>query len=212
MLKRLINSEDGATMVEMTIAMTVLLALLLGFVDFGNAFYQWNAAVKAVEVGARRASITDPIAANLPTAGPVSNPGSPVGAGAYGPFVCTYTGCTNSGGFNYPRFSLIFRGDTAATGATAVADNDNCPALAANQRPGMCHYYPWLKRSNVVVTYSASGLGYQTRQGGPVPTITVSLTGVDFQFFFLSGLMHFTNLTMPSMLSTVTGEDLKNGP
>ena len=39
--------QSGATMVEMAIAMPLLLTLLLGFVDFGYAFYQWNAASKA---------------------------------------------------------------------------------------------------------------------------------------------------------------------
>lgn len=74
----------------------------------------------------------------------------------------------------------------------------------------MCHFFPGLQRSNVVVTYTATGLGYQTRLGGPVPTITVSLQNVNFQFFFLGGLLGFGNITMPSMLSTVTGEDMKS--
>ena len=46
----------------------------------------------------------------------------------------------------------------------------------------MCHFFPGLRRENVVVTYTATGLGYQTRPGGPVPTITVSLQNVTFQF------------------------------
>lgn len=196
-------------MVEMAIAMTLLLVLTLGFVDFGFAFYQWNAATKAVQLGARYASISDPVASALTTAAPISNPGAPVVAGAYGPFVCTYdnagTGsCTNSGAFSAAAFSQIFRGDTANT------NDDACPALAANQRPGMCHFFPGLQRRNVVVTYTATGLGYQTRLGGPVPTITVSLQNIDFQFFFLGGLLGFANITVPSMQSTVTGEDLKS--
>ncbi|WP_202303081.1 TadE/TadG family type IV pilus assembly protein [Mesorhizobium sp. 131-2-1] len=209
MLKRFIRSEDGATMVEMAIAMTLLLVLTLGFVDFGFAFYQWNAATKAVQIGARFASISDPVASALTTAAPISNPGAPVAAGAYGPFVCTYDSagagsCTNSGAFSAAAFSRIFRGDTANT------NDDACPALGANQRPGMCHFFPGLLRKNVVVTYTATGLGYQTRLGGPVPTITVSLQNIDFQFFFLGGLLGFGNITVPSMLSTVTGEDLKS--
>ncbi|WP_245489621.1 MULTISPECIES: TadE/TadG family type IV pilus assembly protein [unclassified Mesorhizobium] len=208
MLKRFIELEDGATMVEMAIALTLLLTLTLGFVDFGYAFYQWNAATKAVQVGARLASISDPVALALANAAPIANPGAPVVAGAYGPFVCTYnntgTGsCTNGGNFNAAAFSLIFRGDTANT-------NDNaCPA-PVDQRPGMCQFFPGLQRQNVVVTYAATGLGYQTRLGGPVPTITVSLQNVNFQFFFLGGLLGFGNFNMPSMLSTVTGEDLKS--
>ncbi|PBB22888.1 MULTISPECIES: TadE/TadG family type IV pilus assembly protein [unclassified Mesorhizobium] len=208
MIQRFAKSEDGAAMVEMTIVSTLLFSLVLGFVDFGYAFYQWNAATKAVQVGARLASISDAVATNLATAGPISSPGAPIVAGAYGPFVCTYTagtgGCSNGGGFSAANFSRIFRGDTANT------NDDACPNLATNQRPGMCHFFPGLLRSNVVVTYSATGLGYQTRLSGPVPTITVSLQNRTFQFFFLQGLMGFANINMPSMLSTVTGEDLKS--
>lgn len=208
MLKRFAKSESGAVMVEMTIVMTLLFALTLGFVDFGNALYQWNAADKAVQVGARLASVSDPVATGLLTAAPATTPGAPVVAGAYGPFECKFTGgtasCSNGGNFNATNFSRIFRGDTAVT------NDDACPAPTGTQRRGMCHFYPLLKRGNVVVTYTASGLGYQTRQGGPVPTITVSLQNVNFQFFFLSGLMGFANIAMPSMLSTVTGEDLKS--
>ncbi|BCH04110.1 pilus biosynthesis protein TadE [Mesorhizobium sp. 131-2-5] len=195
-------------MVEMTIVSTLLFSLVLGFVDFGYAFYQWNAATKAVQVGARLAAISDAVATNLATAGPISSPGAPIVAGAYGPFVCTYTagtgGCSNGGGFSAANFSRIFRGDTANT------NDDACPNVGTNQRPGMCHFFPGLLRSNVVVTYSATGLGYQTRLSGPVPTITVSLQNRTFQFFFLQGLMGFANINMPSMLSTVTGEDIKS--
>ncbi|RUW25283.1 MAG: pilus assembly protein [Mesorhizobium sp.] len=208
MIRRFAKSEDGAAMVEMTIVSTLLFALTLGFVDFGYAFYQWNAATKAVQVGARLASISDAVATNLAIAAPTANPGAPVVAGAYGPFVCSYSGatgsCTNSGGFSAAAFSRIFRGDAAVT------NDDACPALTGTQRPGMCHFFSGLLRSNVVVTYTATGLGYQTRLGGPVPTITVSLQNRTFQFFFLQGLMGFANINMPSMLSTVTGEDLKS--
>lgn len=207
MIRRFAKSEDGAAMVEMAIVSTLLFALTLGFVDFGYALYQWNAATKAVQIGARLASISDPIATALTSAAPTTTPGAPVVAAAYGPFVCTYTAgtgaCSNGGTFNAANFSRIFRGDTANT------NNDACPALAANQRPGMCQFFPGLLRANVVITYSATGLGYQTRLGGPVPTVTVSLQNMTYQFFFLGGLMGFNNLTMPSMLSTVTGEDMK---
>jgi len=204
MLKRFARSQDGATMVEMAIAMTLLLLLTLGFVDLGNALYQWNSANKAVQVGARLAAISNPVATGLAAAAPTATPGAPVEAGAYGPFDCTSTASASCPGFNATNFSRIFRGDTAVT------SNDACPAPTGSQRPGMCHFYPLLKRENVVVRYAATGLGYQTRQAGPVPTITVSLRNVKFQFFFLNGLLGFREIDMPAMLSTVTGEDMKS--
>lgn len=207
MLGRFHKDESGAVMVEVSISIVLLLVLTLGFVDFGHAFYQWNAASKAVQMGARLASISDPIATALPTAGPVNTPGAPMQAGAFGPFECTVSGCTNGGGFSANAFSRIFRGDTAVT------NDDACPPRNVGQRPGMCHFFPTLRRTELVVTYSASGLGYQTRQGGPVPTISVRLDDVPFRFFFLSGLLGFDDITMPSMISTITGEDLSSsGP
>lgn len=196
-------------MVEMAIVMTLLLALTLGFVDFGYAFYQWNAATKAVQVGARLASISNPVAGGLGTAAPATTPGAPVAAGSYGPFTCTSAASASCPGFDATNFSRIFRGDTAVTA------NDACPHPTGTQRPGMCHFFLSLKRENVVITYAATGLGFQGRgnvQGAtaPIPTITVSLRNVNFRFFFLSALVGFANITMPSMSSTVTGEDLKS--
>ena len=202
MLKRFRNDESGAAMVEMSLVLVLLLVLTLGFVDFGHAFYQWNAAGKAVQAGARMASVSNPVATGLTTAGPSDVPGAPMVAGAFGPFVCTSGGGGSCTGYNATNFSRIFRGDTAVT------NDDACPARTGTQRPGMCHYFPRLRRDNIVITYTASGLGYQTRQGGPVPTITVSLQNMTFQFFFLGGLLGFNNINMPTMLSTVTGEDM----
>lgn len=209
------RNEGGAVMVEATIAMTLLLMLTLGFVDFGNAFYQWNAAAKAVQVGARLASVSPPLAAAIKTVGPTATPGDPISAGIYnfvcigGQANCTCTGSSCPAG-TVPlldtNFSRIFRGDTA------YSNNNACPALAAGQRPGMCHFFPRLRRQDVQVSYVATGLGYQTRPGGAVPTIVVEIRpGLPFQFFFLSGLMGFANINIPPMRSTVTGEDLANG-
>jgi hypothetical protein len=62
----------------------------------------------------------------------------------------------------------------------------------------------------VRIEYIATGLGFWTRPGGAVPTIRVSIINHPFQFFFLGGLLGFANITMPSMISTVTGEDLSS--
>ena len=84
MLRRFHNDESGAAMVEMSLVLVLLLVLTLGFVDFGHAFYQWNAAGKAVQAGARMASVSNPVATGLATAGPSDVPGAPMVAGAFG--------------------------------------------------------------------------------------------------------------------------------
>ncbi|MER9529722.1 pilus assembly protein [Mesorhizobium sp. M0309] len=198
-------SESGATMVEMAIAMPLLLTLLLGFVDFGYAFYQWNAANKAVQAGARLAQISGPVASGLSleakTPSDSLDVGKAVPANTYN-YICTAS-------------AAGVASCTCGTGAT-------CQDLKASQaafdfiytgsgsRSGMHTFLPMLPKSEVRIQYQASGLGYWTRPNGPVPTITVSIENHQFQFFFLGGLLGFGNLTMPSMLSTVTGEDMKS--
>lgn len=180
--RRIRKDEGGAAMVEAAIAMTLLLTLTLGFVDFGYALYQWNAAAKAVQVGARTAMVSSPaitaVSASANTAD-LSLVGTTMATDTYF-YTCTGTsGCTDQ-----PSFNLIYN--------------------------RMVTFFPRLQPQNVRITYAATGLGYWTRPGGPVPTITVSLEGLTFQFFFLGGLLGFDDITIPSMRSTVTGEDLKS--
>jgi hypothetical protein len=61
---------------------------------------------------------------------------------------------------------------------------------------------------NVVITYTQTGLGFAGRPGGPVPTITVQLQNIPFQFFFLGGLLGFANINIPPVTTTITGEDI----
>ena len=56
---------------------------------------------------------------------------------------------------------------------------------ASNLQIGMCNFYDRIVPANVVVRYEFTGLGYAGRPGGAVPTITVSLQNINFQFFFL---------------------------
>lgn len=197
------KDQSGAALVEMTIVLPLLLVLVLGFVDFGYAFYQWNAADKAVQVGARLARISNPVANELASAVATLPsgyaPGDPVPVSAYdyvctannaGTVSCTCTGtaCGATTSASQAAFDLIYDGD--------------------GSRPGMHDFSPGLEKKEVRIEYVASGLDYWTRPGGPVPTIKVSIVNHQFQFFFLGGLLNFANITMPNMLSTVTGEDL----
>ncbi|TPN48430.1 pilus assembly protein [Mesorhizobium sp. B1-1-9] len=198
------RDQSGASMVEAAIAMPMLLTLLLGFVDFGYAFYQWNAGNKAVQAGARLAQISTPVAIGLPsetiTQSDVTKVGTAVPAGTYD-YVCTASAagvacCSVGGGLCKPQ---------NASQASFDAIYDGTP-----NRAGMHTFLPMLVKSEVQIEYAASGLGYWTRPGGPVPTITVSIQKHPFQFFFLAGFLGLGTITMPSMLSTVTGEDMKS--
>jgi len=76
----------------------------------------------------------------------------------------------------------------------------------------MCDIFERIAPANVRIAYvqpaAPVGLGYAGRPSGPVPTITVSLQNIPFQFFFLGDLLGFRNLQIPAMITTVTGEDL----
>ena len=74
----------------------------------------------------------------------------------------------------------------------------------------MCDVFGRVTPANVIVKYEYTGLGYAGRPGGPVPTITISLQNLNFQFYFLGGLMGFGNIAMPAMTTTITGEDLSS--
>ena len=202
MRQSLTSDESGTAMVEMAIVASLLFIVVLGFVDFGYAFYQWNAANKAVQVGARLASISNPVAdglqnlvdaTNLATTSNVA--GDDVGPGVYKVVCdgatqscsCTGTSCVNIS-FDQTAFNLIYDGDSS--------------------RPGMHDFFPRLEKKNIQIEYVATGLGYWTRPDGPVPTIKVSLQSLTFQFYFLGGLLGFNDINIPSMVSSVTGEDL----
>ena len=59
------RDQRGAVIVEVTILLTFMFVLVLGGIEFLLLFYQWNAAAKAVQVGARLAAVSDPVAAGL---------------------------------------------------------------------------------------------------------------------------------------------------
>src|SRR5437764_15035207 len=64
-VRTLARDEDGAVLVEVTVMMTIMFVFLLGSIEFLFVFYQWNAAAKAVQIGARVAAVSDPVAEGL---------------------------------------------------------------------------------------------------------------------------------------------------
>jgi hypothetical protein len=61
----------------------------------------------------------------------------------------------------------------------------------------------------VIYSHAANdALGYAGRPGGPIATVQLQLQNLQFQFFFLGGLMNFANISMPALTSTMTSEDL----
>jgi TadE-like protein len=217
--RSLANDENGGVLVETTIMISIVLVFVLGSVDFLFAFYQWNAAAKAVEMGARIAAVSAPLANGLNALSTAVVSSSVTVGSAMPSFTvtcdgnagtttgsCSCTGaCTGVAGFNTAALRDIVygRGSTSCGDATSA------------YFAGMCDIFPRIVQANadVRVVYdqpATGGLGYAGRAGGPVPTITVSIQNLPFQFFFLgsTGLLGSSSINMPGLRTTISGEDL----
>lgn len=209
-----VHDDRGGVLVEATIVMTIILMFVLGIVDFLLAFYQWNAATKAIQTGARIAAVSDPVAEGLNTlsARVVSaalRPGSAMpaftvtcdGAAA----TCTCEGaCIGVGGYSATAMNTIVFG----RGSMGCGDAKSYYAA------GMCDIFDRITPANVRIVYRQAaapvGLGYAGRPGGPVPTINISLQNLPFRFFFLGDLLHLQNVQIPGLTTTITAEDLNS--
>jgi hypothetical protein len=190
----------GASMVEFSIIAFLLLVLIGGLVDFLIGYYQWNSASKALQQGVRLASVSDPVDSSLKNWDGLDVSGTVPG----GPFpiftrVCSGASQSCSGG-TYSSVAM----NTIVYGRGQNA----CGAIGADKTPAICDVFRRVQPANIIITYQQTGLGFAGRPGGPVPTVTVELTGLTFDFVFLNGLMGFAPINMPSMKTTATGEDL----
>jgi hypothetical protein len=208
---RLGGDERGGVLIEVTVMIPIIFLFVLGSVDFLFAFYQWNAAAKAVELGARIAAVSTSVAGGLqnvtdlgsssfPTPQPVPYfkvTCSSVSSG------CSCTGtCSGVAGYNAAAMNTVIFG----------RNSSSCTDATSSYNAGMCDIFSrvGIGSGHVQVVYEQTGLGYLGRPNGPVPTITVSLQDLPFQFFFLGGLMGLADIPNISVSATITGEDLSS--
>lgn len=209
MTRRLQRDESGAVLPEVTISILTFLLVIFGIFEFSYVFYQWNAATKAAQWGARLAAVSDPVASNLGTLTglePLTNlPGDPMPA-----YDCTCRGATRRCEGTVPQNALACTYSAAAMRTLFLGRGNNGTACVTGRNAGMCGFLPGLALSNIVVRYQYTGLGLAGRPAGPVPTISVSFEGLSYRFLFLGGLAGLTSLSFPNRASvSVTGEDLK---
>jgi Flp pilus assembly protein TadG len=216
-LIRFWRDEVGGVLAEAAIVVPVFLLFAFGSVDILFGFYQWTAATKAVEVGARLAAVSDPVAsgltgttniATLAVNGTSVLVGDPMpdfevtcsGAGT-GTCTCTRGTCTGFGAYSATAMNTLLFGRGSST----------CYDATSYYTAGMCDIFTRITAANVRVVYSQTGLGFAGRAAGPVPTITVSLQSLTFHFLFLNGLLGFADITVPPFSTTITGEGLTSG-
>ena len=222
-LQRLRNDTDGTAFLEFTMFVGVFFTLLFGIIEFSLAYSQWNAATKAVQLGARLAAVSDPVATGLESLTGMEGSAEPgdvmpsFSAVCYSDSITGATGsCTCSG------FSCSYDVNSAAAIRRIAFGRSDRTACSETAPIGMCNIFRSVTPANVVVEYQYTGLGYAGRPAAEyatgqfashaVPTISVSIGDpadpIPFQFFFLAGLMGFNDIEIPGLLSTVTGEDL----
>jgi Flp pilus assembly pilin Flp len=211
-LNHFLRDQGGAVMVEVTIMLSLTLVLVLGAIDFLLLFYQWNAAAKAVQIGARLAAVSDPVASGLNALShAVLNESVPPGA-AMPRFIVICDGRTATCTCNSVRACPGVKSYDRAAMNTIVfgRGSSSCSDAKSADQLGMCDIFPRITPANVKIVYAQAGLGYAGRPGGPMPTITVSIQSLPFQFYFLGGLIGFRNLQIPASTASITAEDLSS--
>src|SRR5262245_16979649 len=96
------RNARGASMVEFSIIAFLFFILVGGLVDFSIGFYQWNSASKALQQGARLASVSDPVASSLKN-------WSGLGSGI-------------APGDPFPAFTRVCRGDMQSCSGGSIND------------------------------------------------------------------------------------------
>lgn len=198
-LSAFIKDRKGSVAVEFAMLFVVLFVMTMGIIEIGRALYEWNRAEKALQLAARYAVVSDPVATDLrtfsgKTAG--NNFGDScrdTATGAiqsycqYGPIICTSGGCS-SYGFSATAFDAIFQKVQAVL--------------------------PSITPANLIVEYRATELAFVGRPGGRsgefnlVPAVTVRLQNIAYGFLVLDDLFGVGPVVMPKFATTLVGEDL----
>jgi len=201
--RALAADRSGATAVEFGLVGGILFVLIFALVDFSHGYHQYSSATKALQVGARLAAVSDPVASDLRALTGLDD-GAAGGAMPYFERRCSGAASSCSqGAFDQAAFDTILYG----------RGNSACPATP-QANPPMCRLFPRLRPRHLEIDYVHTGLGFAGRPGpagragGPVPTITVRLTNLTFDFLVLNRLLGFPAISMAGLSATATGEDL----
>ena len=214
---KLLRDTRGSVLVETTIVLPMFLVLVLGTIDVIFMFFDWAKANKAAYVGARAAVVMNPVAPNitnlsytqaqLQLAGQdcFDNTGTNINCPTVTKTVCTSTGC-NPTTYGFSSVNL--------TAIVNVMQNVFCPGISNLNN---CQLQP----TNVQISYETNNLGIvgQTWSGNTFEfslpmNVTVSLTGLTHQFYFIAPLLRFfggdINATppIPTFATTMQSEDM----
>src|SRR5262249_20582461 len=150
---RLWRDASGATLVEFTLVAPLLFLLTFGIVDFGNAFFQWNQAAKAAQLGARLATVSTPVWTALSSLNGTENGNSSAVSGQTWPTTDNYGVSCQGSNSGSPTCTAIsgtngLVGQAATSSQTALRDivygrgQTSCGSYTTGDHyPGMCDLY-----------------------------------------------------------------------
>jgi TadE-like protein len=197
----LLRDEDGATLVEFAIVISLFLLIFFGLIDFGRLAYHIVTGERAMQAAARIGAVRPPACPGVPEFLELSSD-APASTD-YG------TSCNAGGPICEAPAAVSCTGDM--TNATAA---EVWEAIGSVMSPGS-------DVSNLRFSYTYDArLGFL---GGPyVPVVTVAMEDVTFDFVTpLAGLAAVagatgssgigSTVTMPSMSVSLPGEDLAQG-
>lgn len=199
---RRLRDESGATLIEMTLVITLLITVTFGIIEVALIAWQWNTAEKATYVGVRYAVESDPVAAGfLSYSASVDgglNPAEDVTVDKIASFAvtCGNTQCVLS--------------DGALPGGFDLSDYDGAAFTAILQR--VQRVFPEVAADKLAVEYRHVGLGFADRPGPDlIPAVTVSLVNMSYDVKLMDSFGMPDALPMGGFSATMTGEDLNSG-
>ena len=210
---KLIRDISGSVLVETTLVIPLMLVLVLGIVDVTYMFYEWGLANKAAYRGARTAVVSNPVVSDVTNVSFTATELQNLGQLCFGATTGNPTGnCPTAGSTCTPNSSS---GGSCTNSYTF--DNNAFVAILGNMRA----IFPRLQRQDVLISYNTNGLGFvgqaytgDTTQYALPMNVTVSITGMTHQFFFVPSILSFFGQTIqtapniPRFSSTMQSEDM----
>lgn len=199
-LRRFARAEDGATLVEFAVVLSIFVFLLFGLIDFARLGFSNVMAEKATERAVRMAVVRPVICAGVPR---INQRGL---VGIVSLDLPNGTACTERTGLCYNPGTVSCTGDTSNATVAEIYDRIR-PLLPTGARPeNLMFRYSYDPELNRV------GAAY-------APIVTVELTDLDFNFIsplgaladLASGTQGSTlgqGFTFASMSASLPAEDL----
>ncbi len=210
-----LRAEDGTTLVELAMAVSLFLLVLFGTIDFARFYFHYVASEKAIGSAARIAAVRPVVCSATPAT--FNTRGSAPADAVLPEFGASCGDALFDADGNATGGNICAATAYSCTLAAAPGDSDTVDELWRMVRGSLP---PGAARDNIRVSYAFDpGLNFL---GGPyVPNVSVEIEDLDFNF--ISPIGQLTMLSggadpnfdksppFPSLSATVPGEDLASG-